>query len=241
MRKVVFLSLVVAAVGAQAQVFVPAAVITGGVRLMNTPGGVIGKIQYSPTNTNGASLDWLTTVVDWNGIFGDQGQYGMDAYMRLSTGSFAAAPNQTYQTRDWDGTTGQPTGNFRWAINNYAIPGVGPAAAPSSYNVTNSHFRGNDAVMAMTTVFGATFIETMLQSDGVINWYTVGQNSTPMSAVGLTGRMKLQATLVPTADPTWFNFAPNTTMALQIEAVPEPATMAALGVAFAAAMRKRRK
>lgn len=130
-------------------------------------------------------------------MFNDQGQYFLD---------ISATSTLTGYDRNGSSSPTVVGSNYTWLLNNY-----------QSNKIVNSHIFGT----GLSNLTG----ETLLKSDGFLNWYTPGLPSTNVKAIGWSGNYRLVNN--------------GSAMNLQAEAVPEPFTIA-LGIAGIGLACKRR-
>jgi len=157
------------------------------------------KLQYSPTNTNGASLSFLPA---FQSIFGDVGQFGLDVIYTAPTNN-GTVPTLT--AVDYNGTGPVPSAeSITWAVNDYGqdTP-VGPG---NPANIPyNSLLRGPsiDVISSNLTNVGPVYTLTVtgdFVSDGNINWYYPAAGTTSLASVGLLNIFPFTATFSDNID-----------------------------------------
>ncbi len=181
----------------------------------------------------------------WADATGDQGQHYFDGALRNSWYDGSVPGLTAY---DWggyppSGSGASPaSGSYEWLVNNY-----------QSIGLTNSFIRGTDSSFTYDAQTGEFVVE--MTSDGTWYWYTVGTADSAMSSWikdwdwsgdtngdfadyynrEMTGNFRLIGTFEDDGNglPTF------TTATLQYEVVPEPATMAILGLGGIVLRRKR--
>jgi len=180
------------------------------------------KLQYSPTNTNGASLTFNPAL---QSTFGDIGQFGLDVVYTAPTNN-GVVPTLT--AVDYNGTGPVPSAEpITWAINDYGqnTP-VGPG---NPVNIPyNSLFRGPsiDILTSNLTNVGPIYTLTVtgdLVSDGNINWYNPAVGTTSLASLGLSNLLPFTATYTDNiaTDPGLQFFSGSGTIFVQ---TPEPAS-----------------
>jgi hypothetical protein len=157
------------------------------------------KLQYSPTNTNGAQLNFLPA---YQSIFGDVGQFGLDVIYTAPTNN-GTVPTLT--AVDYNGSGPVPSAeSITWAVNDYGqnTP-VGPG---NPANIPyNSLLRGPsiDITSSNLTNVGPVYTLTVsgdLVSDGNINWYNPAAGTTSLASVGLANYFPFTATFSDNID-----------------------------------------
>jgi hypothetical protein len=151
------------------------------------------RLQFSPTNTNGAALSFLPA---FKSTFGDVGQFGLDVIYTAPTND-GVVPTLT--AVDYNGVGPVPSAEtIDWAANDYGqnLP-VGPG---NPANIPyNSLFRGPsiDIFTSSLTHVGPNYTLTLsgqLVSDGNINWYYPAAGTTALASVGLLNVFPFTAT-----------------------------------------------
>jgi len=189
------------------------------------------RLQFSSTNTNGASLSFLPA---FKAIFGDVGQFGLDVIDTAPTND-GVVPTLT--AVDYNGVGPVPSAEtINWAANDYGqnTP-VGPG---NPANIPyNSLFRGDaiDLFTSSLTNVGPVYTITVtgqLVSDGNINWYYPAAGTTSLASVGLANVFPFTATYTDNiaTDPKLNFFSGTGTLFAE---TPEPATCLLLSTGLA--------
>jgi hypothetical protein len=180
------------------------------------------RLQYSPTNTNGAALSFLPA---FKSIFGDVGQFGLDVIYTAPTNN-GTVPKLT--AVDYNGSGPVPSAeSITWAANDYGqnTP-VGPG---NPANIPyNSLFRGPSINIISSNLTNVGPVYTLsakgdFVSDGNINWYNPAAGTTPLASVGLLNIFPFTATFSDNiiSDPGLQFFTGSGTIFAE---TPEPAT-----------------
>ncbi len=238
-------------VPAVAQTWVPVGTATGGVAVyFNDTNEVPANVSYlrvqyanSTTNVNGG---WISMFEPFKTIFGDLGQYGIDAIYVAPTNTNLNPP--VLYAYDWSGSTPIQDGQVLWAMNVYSDWTQGPKN-PSAY-VLNSTLRGTSGSVlnfTLTPLGGGDYkadLDVILNSDGFIHWYHPPHGTSPFP-YPFSGRFRAAGTLY------YYRQQDNTpgmdfyqgSVNLYAEAIPDASTLSlfAIGLVPLAARLRFRK
>jgi hypothetical protein len=182
-------------------------------------------VQFDQYERGGLEL-YRRPPLNLKPIFGDVGQFGLDAIYTAPTNNTTVP---TLTAVDYNGTGPVPSAEpINWAVNDYGqhTP-VGPG---NTANIPyNSLFRGDtiDITSQSLTNVGPIYTATLsgdLVSDGFIHWYTPSTPDTSLASLGLENAFAFTATFTDniTTDPSLQTF---TGSGIIFAETPEPAAV----------------
>jgi len=224
------------------------------------------RAQYSYGNTDGMAFQFDPTDLgggfSWNDIFSGQpagsSQFGLDLIVvaptydlnggvSLPDVNFVDNTNNTFAGAAY--TDAFPESPTAWATNDYkwSPPGAGGAPLNSLLRGTAMTMTGSVTPPGAGETIWTLDVEGALVSDGLIHWYNPVLGSTALSSWNLGDTLYYSGTLTydqagdDGSDQMDF-YAGD--IALQVDVIPEPVTMAGLMLGIgclARYVRKRRK